>query len=94
MLMQFSMALHLEMKILNICELSLSGRLHIINNDEWELRRRHIDNQLEFQYHGTSGTYEQKVFREAVDLQYVKVKDLAGRRCIWMTSSYLLRNMD
>lgn len=30
MLMQFSMALHLEMKILNICELILSGRLHII----------------------------------------------------------------
>lgn len=55
---------------------------------------RHIDNQLEFQYHGTSGTYEQKGFREAVDLDYVKVKDLAGRRCIWMTSSYLLRNMD
>ena len=31
------------------------------------------DDQLEFQYHGTSGMYERNGFKEAADLQYVKV---------------------
>ena len=31
------------------------------------------DDQLEFQYHGTSGMYGRNGFKEAADLQYVKV---------------------